>query len=78
MTNRNRFPSREIVEQVRKLYPAGCRVQLIHLDDDPHSDLLPGDLGTVSIVDDTGTIFVNWDRGSTLGMVYGVDKVRKL
>lgn len=78
MTNRNMFPGPEIVLQVRKLYPAGCRVELVHLDDDPHSDLLPGDRGTVSLVDDTGTIFVNWDRGSTLGMVYGVDRVRKL
>ena len=25
-------------------------------------------------IDDTGSIFVNWDNGSTLALVYGVDK----
>lgn len=78
MRGNDRFPSQEIVAHIRKLYPVGCRVKLVHLGNDPYSELLPGDLGTVSIIDDTGTIFVNWDRGSTLGIVYGVDIVRKL
>ena len=41
-------------------------------------DLKPGDEGTVFHVDDAGTVHVNWDCGSTLGMVYGVDVIRKL
>ncbi len=73
----NSFPSRETVEQLRKLYPAGCRVELVQMDD-PHGKLIPGERGTVTVVDDTGTIFVNWDCGSGLGIVYGVDRVRKL
>lgn len=28
-----RFPSKEIVEQVRRQYPAGTRVELLHMDD---------------------------------------------
>ena len=28
-----RFPSREIVEQVRKEYPVGTRVELVQMDD---------------------------------------------
>jgi len=33
----------------------------------PFTDLKPGDRGTVDFIDDMGTVFVNWDRGSTLG-----------
>jgi len=29
-------------------------------------------------VDDTGTVFVKWDSGSSLGVVYGEDSIRKL
>ena len=75
--NSNGFPSREIVERVRKTYPTGCRVELISMDD-PYSSLAPGTKGTVRLVDDTGTVFVSWDNGSGLGVVYGVDRIRKL
>jgi hypothetical protein len=44
--------------------------------DDPYTTLQPGDRGKVSHVDDTGTIFVAWDSGSGLGVVYGVDFVK--
>jgi hypothetical protein len=46
--------------------------------DDPHSKLKPGDQGTVNFVDDTATVFVNWDCGSGLGIVYGADRIRRL
>ena len=77
MANNNGFPSRETVERVRKIYPKGCRVKLVSMDD-PYSSLKPGDIGTVRFVDDTGTVFVNWDCGSSLGIVYGVDEIKKL
>ena len=68
----------DVVEvRVRQMYPAGCRVELISMDD-PYSRLKPGDQGTVEMVDDTGTVFVRWDNGSGLGVVYGVDRIRKL
>lgn len=73
----NSFPSPWVVNIVRKLYPAGCRVELVRLDD-PYSKLTPGERGTVETVDDTGTVFVKWDSGSTLGVIYGVDGIRKL
>ena len=75
--NSNGFPNREAVEQVRRMYPTGCRVELISMDD-PYSSLTPGTKGIVSSVDDTGTVFVDWDNGSGLGVVYGVDWIRKL
>ena len=77
MESNGRFPSPWVVDIVRKLYPAGCRVELVRLDD-PYSKLIPGERGTVIDVDDTGTVFVHWDCGSSLGIVYGVDEIKKL
>ena len=71
------FPSKEVVENLRKEYPEGTRLSLISMDD-PYSKLLPGDRGTVKSVDDAGTIHVRWDRGSSLGVAYGEDACRKL
>lgn len=73
----NNFPSKEIVERLRKEYPSGIRVELVRMDD-PYSRLRPGDRGTVNFIDDTGTIFCRWDCGSSLGVVYGTDMIRKL
>lgn len=36
---------------------------------DPYSRLRPGTEGTVSTVDDLGTVHVDWDDGGRLGMV---------
>lgn len=46
--------------------------------DDPYTKIPVGAKGTVSHVDDTGTIFVDWDMGSHLGVVYGEDSCQKL
>ena len=73
----NKFPDQRTVERVRKMYPKGTRVELIQMDD-AYSPLKPGDKGTVRLVDDTATVFVDWDSGSGLGVVYDVDRIRKL
>lgn len=77
MQNNSKFPTPKMIERIKKLYPAGCRVELVQMDD-PYSKLAPGERGTVNFVDDTGTVFVSWDCGSGLGIVYGVDRIRKL
>ena len=71
------FPDRNIVERVKKEYPSGTRVELISLND-PYRDIPTGTRGTVSCVDDTGTIHVHWDNGACLGVVYGEDSCRKI
>ena len=73
----NNFPSKEIVERLRERYPAGTSVELVSMND-PHTSLRPGDRGVVAFVDDIGTLHINWDNGSSLGVVYGEDSVRKL
>ena len=73
----NKFPSQETVERIRKRYPVGCRVELVRMTD-PYTKLKPGDRGTVAMVDSIGTVFVNWDCGSGLGIVCGEDSCRIL
>jgi hypothetical protein len=72
----NRFPSRETVERIRAQYPVGCRVELIKMDDIQAPPI--GTKGTVTGVDDIGSIMVSWDNGSTLHVVYGDDICRKI
>lgn len=71
-----RFPSKEIVEHIRKEYPQGTRVELVQMDDIQAPPI--GTKGTVAGVDDTASIMVHWDNGSGLHVVYGEDKCRKI
>ncbi len=64
------------VDMLREQYPIGTRIELVSMDD-PYSRLKPGDKGKVMFVDDIGTIHVNWDCGSTLGLVDGEDSFKK-
>jgi hypothetical protein len=64
------------LHELRKQYPIGCVVKLISMDDSFAPKV--GTLGKVFYVDATGTIHVNWDNGSTLGVVFGVDKIERI
>lgn len=70
------YPSRETVESIRREYPTGTRVELIRMDDAQAPPI--GTKGTVKGVDDTGSLLMRWDNGSSLNVVYGEDLVRKL
>ena len=70
------FPSRDIVEGVKKEYPADTRVELVRMDDFQAPPI--GTKGTVIGVDDTASIMVAWDNGSSLNVVYGEDECRKI
>ena len=72
----NQFPSKDAVQRLREQYPEGTRIELVSMDD-PYSKLRPGDKGTVSRIDDIGTVFCRWDSGSGLGLVYGEDHFKK-
>ena len=67
----NRITHEELAG-LRKHYPQGSRVKLICMKD-PYRDLEAGTLGTVTHVDDIGTIHVAWDCGSSRDVVYGED-----
>jgi hypothetical protein len=72
----NNFPSREIVERIRKQYPVGCRVELVRMDDIQAPPI--GTKGIVIGVDDTGSIMVRWENGSSLNVVYEEDLCRRI
>lgn len=64
-----------VVQDLHKHFPAGTRVELVQTDD-PQAPPI-GTKGTVTGVDDTGSILVAWDTGCGLNVVYGVDICRK-
>jgi len=66
---------REVVNKLREQYPSGTRVELIEMHDE-YREMPKGLQGTVKWVDDIGTIHMSWDNGSSLGVAYGVDKVK--
>ena len=66
----------EQLEALRSRYPAGTRVELLQMDDAQAPPT--GTCGTVIGVDDTGSLLVNWDNGSGLNVLYGIDRVRKV
>lgn len=63
---------RKRVEQLRELYPKGMKIRCLSMND-PYP-ILDGTIGTVSFIDDAGTIHMQWENGSTLGLVEGVDQ----
>ena len=66
----------EQLARLRSTYPPGTRVALVCMDDVQAPPI--GTRGTVTGVDDTGSVLVNWDNGSGLNVVWGVDAVRKV
>ncbi len=67
----------EMLKQLKSFYSPGTRVVLMKMED-PYTRLKPGEKGTVTGVDDIGTIHVNWDSGSSLGVAFGEDLCRKI
>lgn len=70
------FVKREIVEHLRKQYPIGTRVELVRMVDVQAPPV--GTRGTVTGVDDAGSIMVSWDSGGSLSVVYGEDLCKKI
>ena len=67
----------EVLKRIREQYPIGCTVEIIEMCD-PYRDMPAGLCGTVTHVDDTGTVFADWENGSTLGAVFGEDRIRRV
>jgi hypothetical protein len=77
MAENSKFPSRTEVEAISKEWPPGTKVELVSMDD-PYMPFGPGEKGVVDHVDSIGTIHVRWECGSGLGVVAGVDKIKKI
>lgn len=64
------------VKLLKEMYPAGTRVVVDRMYD-PYNKIPEGTAGTVKWVDDIGTIHVNWDNGSSLGICPDEDEFHK-
>jgi len=70
-----KFPNKECLEQLRKKYPAGTKLQLISMRDEKYP-ILPGTIGEVTHIDDLGSIHMKWQNGSSLAIIPEVDSFR--
>lgn len=68
--------NKEILERLRREYPVDCRAELLQMYD--VTALSVDTVGTVTGIDDTGSIMVDWDNSSGLNCLYGIDRVRKV
>lgn len=66
------FYDHDYIENLKRRYPRGTRIELDMMPDDPHP-IPPGTKGTVDHVDDIGIIHCHFDNGRYLGVVPGED-----
>ena len=69
--------SREHIEGIKRKYPTGTRIQLLTTMNDTQG-VEEGTKGTVTHVDDIGTIHMRWDNGRGLGLIPGEDNFKVL
>ena len=68
--------SREEINRLKEEYPIGCEVILERMDDFQAPPI--GTKGVVKYIDDLGSIGVRWSNGSSLSVVYGVDRCKRI
>ena len=74
---RRPYPTEKEIRSVKDSYPKGCRVELVRMEV-PFVNIPPGTRGTVTGVDDIGTIHVAWDTGHHLGIALMEDECRRV
>ena len=72
MWNTSDHSNSGFVAMIKNAHPTGTRVRLHYMDDARAVE--PGEEGTVRLVDDMGTIHVDWDNGRRLGLIFGQDE----
>lgn len=71
------YTNRAFIESLKERYPAGTRIVLDCMGDDPRP-IPAGTQGTVRVVDDMGTVHCNFDNGRRLGLIPGEDSFHKI
>lgn len=64
------------VDEVKRLYKHGDRIECIHMED--KAAVPTGTKGTVDFVDAIGQIHVKWDNGRALALIPELDKFKKI
>lgn len=60
------------IEMLKQRYPAGTRICLDRMENDPNP-IPSGTMGTVVAVDDMGQLIMKWDNGRGLSLIPGED-----
>ena len=66
-----KHPTEKELTALREKYPTGTIVKLISMNDVQSPPV--GTIGEVTMIDDMGSIHVNWQNGSTLALIPNVD-----
>lgn len=66
-----KHPTEKELTALREKYPIGTIVKLISMNDVQSPPV--GTIGEVTMIDDMGSIHVNWQNGSTLALIPDVD-----
>ena len=69
--------NRETIERLKRDYPKGATIELIEMND-PYREMPAGLRGVVDLVDDAGGIHINWQNGSSLAAIPGVDQIKRI
>ena len=70
------FVDEKMVERIKAQYPAGTKIVLDRMGDDPRP-IPPGTQGTVVHVDDIGQVHCNFSNGRRLALIPGEDSFHK-
>lgn len=66
-----KHPTEKELTALREKYSTGTIVKLISMDDVQSPPV--GTIGEVTLIDDMGSVHVNWQNGSTLALIPDVD-----
>lgn len=67
------FYDEKRINMLRQRYPAGTRICLDSMENDPQP-IPSGTMGTVVAVDDMGQLVMKWDNGRSLSLIPGEDR----
>ena len=66
------FPNKAYLEQLRKKYPKGTKLQMITMRNEKYP-VPSGTIGEVTHIDDAGSIHMRWENGSSLALIPEID-----
>ena len=72
----SREMSKQQIEYIKAKYKPGTRIELTQ--DMVGENIRASARGTVTGVDDIGSIMVRWDNGCGLSVAYGEDRCRRI